>query len=242
MSDERWSEIEASLRRQFEPPSLEALEQRVAQAAGEARETPEESGTHVVSMPTSSPAPTWRRTVGLAMAVAAAIVLVWWLGSRPHPIGSPASPDVTDGSPEIAMASRLGAGKQLDAFLHAARELPPMDADCAMIEAPPSCDGTEQQPQLQPDLEVRLLGECGGATGIACADHDLPAQRAMLVRLEPSGADAIICIEPPWADPKPILPDGSTYNIFRRQLGTYVLYEVTPLSAPQALAHFAIPG
>lgn len=238
MSDERWPEIEASLRRQFEPPSLAALERQIAEAA--AATESEESGTHVVPLPATRPArPTWRRSVGLAMAVAAAIVLVWWIGS-----GSPSSTtseDTPPDEPKIAMASRLAAGEQLDAFLNAARALPPMDADCA-TEPPPSCEGTEQQPQLEPDLEVRLLGECGGATGVACADHDLPAQRALLVQLEPSGAEAIICIEPPWADPKPVLPEGSDYNIFRRQVGTYVLYEVTPLSAPQALPHFSIPG
>lgn len=238
MSDERWPEIEASLRRQFEPPSLAALEQQIADAA-EAAEA-EASGTHVVPLPATRPSSaSWRRSVGLAMAVAAAVVLVWWLGSGAPPSTTPE--DSLLDAPKIAMASRLAAGEQLDAFLNAARALPPMDADCA-TEAPPSCEGTEQQPQLQPDLEVRLLGECGGVTGFACADHDLPAQRAMLVQLEPSGAEAIICIEPPWADPKPVLPDGSDYNIFRRQVGTYVLYEVTPLSAPQALSHFSIPG
>ena len=234
MSGERWPEIEASLRRQFEPPSLEALEQRIAEAAESAEA--EDSGTHVVPLPATRPtSSSWRRSVGLTMAVAAAIVLAWWIGSRPPPSTTP------EGTPQIAMASRLAAGEQLDTFLNAARALPPMDANC-VADAPPSCEGTEQQPQLQPDLEVRLLGECGGATGIACADHDLPAQRAMLVQLEPSGAEAIICIEPPWADPKPVLPEGSDYNIFRRQVGTYVLYEVTPLSAPQALSHFSIPG
>jgi len=226
MSDERWSEIEASLKRQFEPPSLEALEQQIADAAAD------DSGAEVV--PLSAKAPTWRRPLGLAMAVAAAVALVWWLGSRPGPADSDPS------LPKIAMASQR-AGEQLDAFLAAARALPPADVNCVAV-APPNCEGTEQQPQINPDLDVRLLGECGGTTGISCADHDLPAQRAMLVQLEPSGVEAIICIEPPWADPKPVLPEGSDYNIFRRQVGTYVLYEVTPQSAPQALELFSIPG
>ena len=235
MSDERWSEVEASLRRQFEPPSLEALEQRIANAADERRQGA--ATDRVGAADASQAGQSWGRWVGLAVAVAATALLAWWIGGRSSTVPSlPLAPE-----PEpIAMTSRL-AGDQLDSFLRSARALPPTDANCAAVEAPPSCDGTEPQPQLLPGLEGRVLGECGGATGVPCAEHDLPAQRAMVVKLEPGGAEAIVCIEPPWADPKPVLPEGSRYNIFRRELGTYVLYEVTPLPKPLALSYFSIP-
>ena len=62
----------------------------------------------------------------------------------------------------------------------------------------------------------------------------------MVVQLMPAGPHVIVCIEPPWADPEPQLPADSRYNIFRRTLGDYVLYEVTPLDTPRAVDSISI--
>ena len=86
-----------------------------------------------------------------------------------------------------------------------------------------------------PGLPVEQVGECGGRTNTTCDAFDLPADRALLVTLS-TGERAIVCIERPWTDPKPELPPDSGYNIFRRELGDYILYEITPRSAPEAAA------
>lgn len=235
MSDrDPWDAIGASLREQFEPPSLEALADEVdriaVQTATDARESEEAANAR----PSSSAQ--WSRA-GVLVAVAAAVVLVWWLGRAPAvvPTDEP-EPHV----PRIAMGSEQVAGSQLHEFLRTGQALPPVDVNCSVIEAPPDCQADGPQPFLEEGLAVSVLGECGGLTGIDCAGYALPAQRALHVRLQDSGADVIVCIEPPWADPHPELPPGSDYNIFRRTIGEFILYEVTPLAEPVALDHITL--
>ncbi|MEM6997174.1 MAG: hypothetical protein AAF721_42105 [Myxococcota bacterium] len=221
MKDDR-DPIDEALRAHFAPPSLDALNERIAAAAeGETAE------------PRAPRRPGWPG--GLAVAVAAAALLAWALRlGTPPPDGAP--PRTTSpGTMADPSGPRHVAGLQLTTFLADGAALPPVDVDCsAVLAAPPNCDGTEDAPQWTGTPSLQLLGECGGATGIDCAAHDLPAQRALVVHLAEQGADVIVCIEPPWADPKPLLPEGSGYNIFRRTLGAYVLYEITPL--PHAVA------
>ena len=105
---------------------------------------------------------------------------------------------------------------------------------------PASCLAEPGAPTLTPSPDLALLWECGGSTGIDCADHDLPAQRLLIVRQLPEGPDVIVCIEPPDQDPHPELPGGSDLNIFRTTLGDYVLYEVTPLAEPTVFDRLTI--
>ncbi len=225
--------IAGSLRRQFSPPPLDDLHARIAEAAAQ------HDAAAPTKLPTPTPAPArpgWRRPLGIALAFAAAAALLVFFAPWGDPSNEEPRGDRPGNPPMVAVAQtpQQLAGAQLDGFLGRGERLPNDGVSCnvAVATPPPNCEGL--QPTLMASPDVQLVGECGGTTEVDCAAHDLPAQRAMLVRLEPSGALAIVCIEPPWADPHPELPPGSDYNIFRSTLGSYVLYEVTPLEQPQA--------
>jgi len=215
--------IAASLRRQFSPPALDELHERIAAEAGR-RPAPPSTAT--------SRAP-GRWAVAAAFAVAAALVL-WILRPPPNPKpATPPIPAVTEDpeAPVLVPPTRARrAGAELDGFLDRGDRLP---ATSGALVAPEVCDTEAGHPQLIADAGIVLVGECGGMTQTPCAAHDLPADRAMLVRLA-SGEHAILCIERPWTDPRPELPEDSDYRVFRSELGDYVIYEVTPASGPEA--------
>lgn len=237
MSERELHAIEASLRRQLAPPSLDALGDRIAAAAAAIGEDAADIGLEPAlrrvagddsaldsADANATDAPAARRRVGVGVllaAVAAAAAIVFLL----------APPRAPETGPEIATATTTHqvAGRQLEQFLRSAayREDPAPD------EA--NCVADLGEPVLPPSPDLRVVWECGGSTGIDCAAHDLPARRMMVVQLMPAGPDVIVCIEPQWADPAPELPAGSGYNIFRRTLGGYVLYEITPLDTPRAV-------
>ncbi len=235
--------IAASLRRQFSPPSLQPLDDRVETAARRlSQEAPrpirgpsdsdDEPRLQVPSERGTSPRLFW----GVAVAVAAAAILLVmlrpWQPTRGMPEPGPAG-TAAESSPSTPDSQKV-AGLQLDAFLSRRASLPGDDAACDVAAPPEACDDPETMPHLIADPSVQQIGECGGATAVDCADFELPADRALVVRLMPSGATAIVCIEHPWTDPHPELPAPSAYNIFRSQLGDYVIYEVTPLERAQA--------
>lgn len=225
--------IEASLKEHFAPPSLDALCDRVAEIAA----AEDEAGPPPEQLSTRREPP----SAGLVLAVvaAAAAVLLVVLGPWSTPsTDEPSAPNEL-GEAVVANAdppttSEL-AGRQLDGFLDRDAMLPGDDGSCAAPAPPEMCDGSSSFPQLLASSSVTQLGECGGLTGRSCSEFDLPADRALLVQLAPSGAKAIVCIEHPWTDPHPMLPASSDYNIFRRELGDYVLYEITPLPTSTAL-------
>lgn len=253
MSEHELHAIEASLRRQLAPPCLDALADRIAAAAAAIGEDAADLGLEPAlrlvagddSALDSAPAnatdaTTARRRIGLgvlvavAAAAAAAIVLL---------LAQPRAPET---APRVATAptTHQVAGRQLAQFLRSAayREGPVLDGTNCVPDEPPiaGCTSDLGAPVLPPSPELRVVWECGGSTGIDCAAHDLPAQRMMVVQLMPAGPDVIVCIEPPGADPAPELPAGSGYNIFRRTLGGYVLYEITPLDTPSAVESISI--
>ncbi|MCX4246544.1 hypothetical protein [Paraliomyxa miuraensis] len=246
MIDREHEAIDDSLRRQFAPPSLDGLNDRIAAIAASMGEAePRDAAQGVDPLPLSSRATSReppgedrsRALVLVAFAVAAALVLVF---SWPRG-GGPATQGTHDSALAVATPSQV-AGKQLHDFLRAARyPSPPGDMDCALEQPPsPSCSAAEGTPTLVANLGMQLVWECGGLTGVSCQAHELPAQRLMVVQLLPAGPDVLVCIEPPWADPQPELPDDTDYRIFRRTLGSYVLYEVTPLDEPRVLSHVKI--
>lgn len=151
----------------------------------------------------------------------------------PMPIAEPERMGPRDTAMPPTSSAR--AGMQLTAFLNRGDSFEDDGQGCAVAEPPEVCGAAQDYPQLLADGSVSQLGECGGRTASDCADFDLPADRALLVRLEPSGRRAIVCIERAWTDPHPRLPSQSGYNIFRRELGEHILYEITPLDHSQAL-------
>lgn len=238
--------LAASLKRQFAPPSLDALNVRIAaEAARVEAESKEPDGGENEAPANPAPANEPNRgrwIVAAAFLAAAAVVLLiarpWDEGTTPStspPVAPPIAPPIArtqDPLEVVPPTTSERAGYQLDGFLRRGDVMATLDA-CGPLEPPEVCSTEADYPHLPPGLPVTQLGECGGGAKTSCAEVDLPADRALLVQLS-TGDRAIVCIEHPWTDPKPTLPPGSRYNIFRRELGEYILYEITPLSEPEA--------
>lgn len=214
MSDDD-DRIEASLRRVFAPPDLSALQARLEAAAAHRDEaTP------------IRPRARWIAAIGTAAAAVAVLLLVRRDDPAPVPPTITAEPIVPDAGRAIGL--RL-------AQLHAlGPALPrPDDADC--LADPPlaeSCTG--QAPRLDPGDALEVLGECGAPGGPRCDPDDVPTTRLIHLRHR-DGAELLVCIEPRHVDPHPSLPADAELAIFRRELGAFVAYEVTPLPEPHAL-------
>ncbi|MCR9163426.1 MAG: hypothetical protein ACE37F_20120 [Nannocystaceae bacterium] len=237
--------IAASLKRQFSPPSLQAIEARVAAEAAnleadqlEADADDGETGPAGVPAAANEPRGWWMVAAAFVAAAALVLLIAWPTRDDAAPQGEPgphAPPIAQTERPleVIPPSTSERAGHQLDGFLRRGDALASADA-CGPREPPEVCDvEAGGYPHLPPAAAVTLLGECGGRSGTSCDTFDLPADRALLVQLS-TGEHAIVCIEHPWTDPKPTLPPGSRYNLFRRELGAYILYEVTPRPEPEA--------
>lgn len=238
--------IAASLRRQFSPPDLGALEQRIAEAALQQEQDDDFETPAIEPDPATVPLPEaprrgWAVGFAVAFAVAAALVLLLarpWAQDEPSTLESPNLAEIAETQrPHEVVPPMLSdrAGFQLDAFLRSGNALPTDAAGCQPPEPIERCATDGGEPWLPPGSGVIQLGECGGSTGTDCGDFDLPADRALLVSYAPTGEQAIICIERAWTDPHPKLPPDSRYNVHRAELGEFILYEITPLDQPQAL-------
>ncbi len=246
--------IAASLRRQFSPPDLGALEQRIAEAALEQEqeqeqeqaddlETPAIEPDRVVVPLRADPQRGWTVGFAVAFAVAAAIVLLLarpWEQDKPSTLDAPLIAETPRPHELVPPMLAERAGFQLDGFLRRGDALPTDAAGCQPPEPEERCATDGGEPALIPGGGVIQLGECGGNTGTDCGDFDLPADRALLVSYAPTGEQAIVCIERAWTDPHPKLPPGSPYTIHRAELGEFILYEITPLDQPQALEHLRL--
>lgn len=212
MSDER-DAIDESLRRAFAVPDLAALQLRVDAAVRDRR-------------PPRTP---W--LAAAAIAVAAAAVLVLARGSE----------EPSDASPAVATddrAARRRAGDQLVALHATSPKLPrPDDAGCLEPTPPDACTGAF--PVLAPSDDFEVLGECGAPSGESCTSFDIPFARVMQLR-DGVGTELLVYIDRRDADPRPLLADDGPLRIFRRELGAFVLYEVSPLDAAQAIDRFAL--
>ncbi|MGH1340836.1 MAG: hypothetical protein ACRBN8_04760 [Nannocystales bacterium] len=239
--------IAASLRRQFSPPPLGALEQRIAEAAAlQEAAAPQESEPETpVLEPESAVLPIetarprgWTVGFAVAFAVAAAVLLLLarpWKQTEPSELDTPLIAKTPRPHEVVPPTSAARAGFQLHTFLSRGAALPSGEIDCEPPDPVERCSVEGGEPTLVEGGGVIQLGECGGSTGTDCGDFDLPADRALLVSYAPTGAQAIICIERSWTDPHPQLPPGSPYNIHRAEVGEFILYEITPLDQPQAL-------
>ncbi|MBL4686320.1 MAG: hypothetical protein JKY37_17125, partial [Nannocystaceae bacterium] len=202
--------IAASLRRQFSPPSLERLDDHVAKAAAQCEQEATQPADIAAADTEESVGPPGRarsRRWGLGFAVAfaaAAIVLValrpWQPATHEDP-SQAADPSAGLGPIALAPTSRQLAGLQLDRFLSQRDSLPGDDPTCSVTVPPQNCESAVEGPHLVWSPTVEQVGECGGTTGQDCSEYDLPADRALIVRLQPSGANAIVCIEYPRTDP-----------------------------------------
>lgn len=225
MTDER-DPIDASLRRLFAPPDLTVLHARIDAAAAER---------------SRAVRPRRRRAlwigVATATAAAAAAIVLSSGDRRPTPHGRDA-----DHGPPTEIAARHHAGAQLARFYAQGPDLPRADdGSCnSPPPAPASCTDDAPQPSL-PTLDlVDVIGECGARGRPSCDGYDVPAARLLHLRLRDGGTEVLVCIEPQGLDPQPVLPLDAGLNLFRKQLGEFVLYEVTPLAAPHVLDHFEI--
>lgn len=212
--------IEASLRRVFAPPDLSALQARIEAAAARRSEA----------------VPVRRRPI-IALGAAAAAVAVLLLARRDEPAAVP--PTTTAAEPVAPGTSPKDAGRAVGlrlAQLHATGPaLPrPDDADC-FADPPPADACAGGVPRLEPGDDLEVLGECGAPGGPPCDRDDIPTARLVHLRHR-DGAELLVCIAPRHADPQPSLPADAGLTIFRRELGAFVAYEVTPLPEPHALA------
>lgn len=214
MSDDG-DRIEAALRRVFAPPDLSALQARL----------------EAVAMRRSK-ASVRRRIAAMGAAAAAVAVLLLARGDEPAAVPPMAAAEPVAPDPGRAVGLRL-------AQLHAdGPALPrPDDADC-FADPPPADACADGVPRLEPSDDLEVLGECGAPGGPPCDRDDIPAARLLHLRHR-DGAELLVCIAPRHADPQPSLPADAGLTIFRRELGAFVAYEVTPLPEPHALARLA---
>lgn len=215
MSDDG-DRIEAALRRVYAPPDLSALQARIEAEAARRSAAP------------------GRRLPIVAMGAAAAAVAVLLLARRDEPAAAP----TTTAAEPVAQDPGRALGLRL-AQLHAdGPALPqPDDGDC-LAEPPPTDACADGIPRLEPSDELEVLGECGAPGGPPCDTDDLPPVRLVHLRHR-DGAELLVCIAPRHADPRPSLPADAGLAIFRREVGAFVAYEVTPLPEPHALPRLA---
>lgn len=210
--------IDESLRRSFAVPDLSALQQAIDDAAGRAS-------------PIAKPVAR-RRIAMVVAAAAAAAVLVVVIAQRDRGAASDRSTP-TELDPHRHLGNAL-------ARLHAEMPTLPRPHDVGCVENTPpddACNG--ELPTLAPSDELELLGECGAPGGVECARFGVPVARLVHLR-DRNGAEILVCIERRDADPRPTLADDAALRIFRRELGAFVLYEVTPLDAALAIDRFAL--
>lgn len=216
--------IEESLRRSFAPPDLSALEASIDAAA--ANHSP------VIDLPQRR-----RRTVLIATAIvaaAAAIFLFVWRSSERDPAQD--HPRVAANEPRYAV------GAKLVAFVNDKR-LPPVvgETSCQAVRRPPdNCIDDAAKPWLPANASVQVIAECGGPDGPSCEHSGLSFGTGIQLQVLPQGPRFLVCMDPLARDPRPLLPKGSRLHLFRRELGNYVIYEITPLPQPRALSLFKL--
>ena len=221
--DPRLDRIEASLRRSFSPPDLSALLDRIDAAAAS---TPDRNLDELTARRR-------RRRLAMAAVAAAAAVVLLWLARTGEPPGPEEATQVASTSPRHAF------GAELVRFVNQ-RPLPaPGSVSCTgPSPAPDSC--LAPQPWLPATGRVQVLGECGAIGGPACGPSGLSSRSGLQLRVLPVGPRVLVCMDLLIDDPRPLLPADSRLYLFRRVLGGYVMYEVTPLPAPQALDLFVL--
>lgn len=226
MSDER-DPIDASLQRLFAPPDFGALQAKIDAAAAELPPIARARDRHTL----------W---ISLAAVAAAAAAVIFFSGRGDRSTALEGRD--TDRAVPAVIAARQHAGAQLARFYAQGPDLPRLDdGSCnGPLPAPASCVGDAPEPALDADDLVDVIGECGARGGPSCDGYDVPAARLVHLRLRPDGPDVLVCVEPRELDPQPMLPDDAGLNIFRRDLGEFILYEITPLAEPRALDHFLL--
>ncbi|MEM9453280.1 MAG: hypothetical protein AAGF11_03820 [Myxococcota bacterium] len=239
--------IDASLRRAFVPPDLDALHQRLEEAV--------EVGA--VMVPAVVPArahaprrPSWlsHPVVALVAAMAAMVLLVLLgvqaLGSRPA--GGPGDPSelvvrVEDERPAPSTGPPTVASRWADLY----RGLPPEGfgppEPLVFGDAPDgaSCasDGSSAL-VVRPTFGLTVRSECSGEP--PCARWGLEASRVVELVVDPQGLRVLVFVYPASVDPRPSLWAGSRLHLFRRQLGHLVLYELSPLGHAVGLDAFTL--
>ncbi len=218
--------VEESLRRSFAPPDLSALEAKIDAAARAAEPTPAPDQL----------AARRRKLLLAAVAVAAAAAVFVLLIARADEGFSPREQtQVASPSPRQTFGANL-------AMFVSDRQLPsPDDLSCLGARRPPDiCVGPHSKPWLPASSQVQVLGECGTAEGPACEPSGLLAGTGLQLRIVSTGARVFVCMDLLSRDPRPLLPEDSGLQLFRRVLGDYVMYEVTPLSEPHVLELFRL--
>ncbi len=225
-NDQQLGPVEESLRRSFAPPDLSALEASIDAAA---RDQAARDQAPVVD----ELAPRRRQIILVAVVAAAAAALALLL----------LRPSNTKPQPQVAKTTpRHEFGANLAQFV-SDRQLPAVvsETSCRAVRRPPTnCVDDTVKPWLPANDRVEVLAECGAPEGPTCASSGLQAGTGIQLRMLPAGPRFLVCMDPVAKDRQPLLPESSGLNLFRRQLGNYVIYEITPLSKPQTLPLFKL--
>ena len=220
--------IDQSLKRAFDPPDLAALASRVALEASQKR--------FVGSRPRI---PNLRLRYFSAVAAILLILASTYYFSQMDPgqgIGAPK---------EITEEARYVAGEELGVFYEKAQAQGfPIFGSCGNMADLSGCVPAVKTPikskvktgtlAFQEGRGLKLLGESRamGENG----------PRGLQVIVGPEKAFIFVFAYPLAEDPRPILPKklGKTLglNIYRRELGNLVLYELSPLRTPMAVLQF----
>ncbi|MEX1362424.1 MAG: hypothetical protein AB1Z98_04815 [Nannocystaceae bacterium] len=222
--------LDASLRRSFVLPDLEAMHQRVEQAAA--------------STPTLRLAPASAlssRSTWMIVAMAAAIVLTVLLSRWRL--------DQTRSEPEQPLAvvdpPPLGPPSAASRWSELYRDLPEQgfgvgDTDPRAPGDGPngescSVDGSSEL-ALRPGSGLELRSECRGS--FSCGQWGLDALRALELSVAPQGPRVLVFVFMGADDPRPVLPAESDLFLHRRSIEPLVLYELSPRPEALALAAF----
>lgn len=221
MNDEH-DRIDVALARAFVVPDLSAVHATI-DAAVAAHERPRRARRW------------WFAATGATAAIVATLVATWVLARLPDVAIESPEPGPPD--PARVLGDRL-------ARLHADGPALPQREDASCLAAPRTPDAcVGDVPQLDADglelVGLELVGECGAPGGPPCDPAAIPTPRLVHVR-DVGGDDILVAIVPQRGDPRPVLPGDGGLSIFRRELGTFVAYEITPLPEPLVLAQLQL--
>jgi hypothetical protein len=208
--------VDEALRRRFRPPSP----QRILQALSGRASEPE-----ILRLP---PSRRWfQRPWGVAAAASIVVALLganWYVWTTlPHGLGPrPARPPIELVSLESGYQHEIKKGFRplwlCETDHQFASSIFRSLGQGLLISLPP------------PGIKAKGLSYCPSLS-----------ENTMILLAEVESHPVVVFIDRLAADSRPSLPGDSGLRLFRREVGTLVLYEVTPLSEPRVLELFYDP-
>ena len=171
----------------------------------------------------AAPMPARRWPLFVAGAVSAAALLLAWL--RPWTASAPALDDLA----RVELL-RMAVGRSWLAACGQTDVIPPQ-VSCKTTDDVP---GYVQPlvPQLPSPLSWRVHPEVRFVRGL----EGRPQEGLRILELSVEGGSAVfLFVVAATADPRPVLPAASDWQLFDKRVGPLVIYELTPLEQPRGL-------